>query len=67
MWSTIFNGIGDACQWLFKLLPSIGLIVAIIFWCTIAIGCIYWLTYSMKLERGSENYLGEHGSKDDES
>jgi len=67
MWSTIFYGIGDACQWFFKILPSIGMIVAIIFWCTIAIGCIYWLVYGAKIEDGAENYLGVHGKKNDES
>lgn len=66
MWSTIFYGIGDAFQWLFKALPAIGMIVAIIFWCTIAIGCFYWLFYGMRLEKGADNYLGVHGDTDDE-
>ncbi|MEO8150479.1 MAG: hypothetical protein ABI723_22805 [Bacteroidia bacterium] len=66
MWSTIFYGIGDAFQWFFKILPYIGKIVAIMFWCTIAIGCFYWLAYGMKIENGAKNYLGEHGKTDDD-
>lgn len=66
MWSTIFNGIGKTCQYFFEFLPAIGMFVAILFWCTIAIGSFYWLFYGMKLERGGANYLGERGSTDDD-
>lgn len=65
MYSTIFNGIGNAFQYFFKILPAIGMFVAILFWCTIAIGCFYWLFYGMKLERGGPNYLGEPQKEDE--
>lgn len=64
MWSTIYHGIGDAFQWFFQFLPPIGMIVAILFWCLIAIGCIYWLIYGSRVERGHENYLAVPGEKE---
>lgn len=66
MYSTIFNGIGAAFQWFFQFLPAIGMLVAILFWCLIAIGCTYWLFYGMKLEEGAGGYLAVRGSDDDE-
>ena len=67
MWSTIFNGIGSAFQSFFEILPYIGMPMAVIFWCLIAIGCLYWLVYGIKIENGGDNYLGVHGKTDDES
>jgi hypothetical protein len=65
MYSTIFNGIGAAFQWFFKILPPIGLMVDTFFWCLIAVGCIYWLKYGKKLEDGAGGYLAVRGSEDE--
>jgi hypothetical protein len=64
MWSTIFNAIGDFSMWMFQFLPIIGMAVAVIFWCLIAIGCFYWLYYGMRLEKGGDNYLAVRGDEE---
>ena len=63
MYSTILNGIGDACTSMFSLLPPIGMAVDLAFVALIAVGCAYWIIYGIGVENGKENFLGEHGDK----
>ena len=59
MWSTIFNGIGDACLRMFELLPSLGMAVDLVFIFLIAFGAVYWTAYGERVRKGKSNFMGE--------
>lgn len=57
----LFYGIANACEAMFKYLPSVGGIINLIFGILITVGVIYWLKYDSSVRKGSANYMANKG------
>lgn len=60
MYSTFWNGVGAACQFIFKIISPVGALIDLMFILIIAAGFFYWLIYGARMERGGKNYLSQH-------
>jgi hypothetical protein len=59
--TAIFNGIADAAQAIFGILPPIGYLMNWMFGIIITVGTVYWLWYDAKVRRGGENFMSKKG------
>lgn len=57
----IFNGIAEAAQSVFGILPSLGALTNWFFGIVITVGVVYWLWYDAKVRRGGRNYMAKKG------
>ncbi len=65
MINAICNGIAAIFQFIFNLMKPVGMMVDVIFIIIIAIGCIYWLIYEQRVNKGqTRNYLADRVEKD---
>lgn len=67
MLNAIWKGIAAFFDFIFNLIKPIGMMVDVIFIILIAIGCIYWLLYEQRVNKGkTRNYLADRVERDKE-
>jgi hypothetical protein len=60
MLHAFWQGIASIFEFIFKLVEPIGMAVDVFFIIAIAFGCIYWLVYEQKVNKGgTKNYLAD--------
>lgn len=57
MWTAFFQGIGTISENFFTILPSIGMMVDLLFVALGTFGVFYWIIYEGKVNKGGDNYL----------
>lgn len=55
----VWHGIADFFEFIFKIVKPIGMHINMIFFAFGTVGIVYWLWYTVKVKKGSHNYLSD--------
>jgi hypothetical protein len=57
--TAFFYGIAAFFEFIFKLIKPVGMYIDIIFMILIAFGCLYWLIYEQRVNKGAHNFFAD--------
>lgn len=55
----VWYGIADFFEFIFKIVKPIGMGIDMLFFALGTIGTIYWLWYTVKVRKGTHNYMSD--------